>query len=108
MFRKIVIIAASFAVFIAPLAASAGEVGNRIHDQQGRIDQGVHSGQLTYGEYRSDERHLDAINAQRDRDLRRDDGRLTSGQQARLNHELNRDSGRIYFTKHNVAHQPGA
>ncbi|HTV73250.1 MAG TPA: hypothetical protein VME66_06075 [Candidatus Acidoferrales bacterium] len=108
MFRKIVIIAASFAALIAPLAASAGEVGNRVHDQQARIAQGVRSGQLTYGEYRRDESHLQAINAQRDRDLRHDGGHLTAGQQAQLNRELNRNSGRIYFTKHNLAHQPGA
>jgi hypothetical protein len=107
MFRKIVIITAALAALVAPLAASAGEVGNRVENQQDRIQQGVRSGQLTFGEYRNDERHLDKINDQRKFDLRHDGGHLTAGQHAQLNRELNNNSGRIYFTKHNRADQPG-
>jgi hypothetical protein len=108
MFRKIVIITAALATLLAPLAASAGEIGNRVENQQDRIQQGVHDGQLTFGEYRNDERHLDVINTQRRYDLRRDDGHLTGAQRGQLNRELNNNSERIYFTKHNWAHQPGA
>ena len=93
---------------LLPVAASAGEVHNRVDRQQGRINQGVRSGQLTQREYVSDENHLDRINAQRNRDLRHDDGHLTAAQHNQLNRELNRNSERIYFTKHNRAHQPGA
>jgi hypothetical protein len=107
MFHKIAIITAAFAALVAPLAASAGEVGNRVENQQDRIQQGVRSGQLTFGEYRNDERHLDGINDQRRADLRRNDGHLTPWQHAQLNRELNHNSGRIYFTKHNRADQPG-
>jgi hypothetical protein len=100
-----VLIAATALVALIPLAASAGEVENRVHDQQGRIDQGVHSGSLTYGEYHGVENRLDQIQAQRNRDLRRDDGHLTGRQDARLNHEENGLSQRIYFDKHNLARQ---
>jgi hypothetical protein len=89
-----------------PLAAQAGEVHNRVDRQQARIAQGVRSGQLTRGEYDSVENHEDAINAQRRRDLRADGGHLTPGQQSQLNHELNRNSNRIYFDKHNLRRQP--
>lgn len=99
---------AAFAVALFPLAASAGEVHNRVNNQQQRIDQGVASGQLTRGEYDRDENHLDRINAQRDRDLSKDGGHLTAGQYHQLNRELNNNSNRIYFTKHDLRHQPGA
>jgi hypothetical protein len=108
---KSILTAGAFAAFAAatiPLAASAGEVHNRVNNQQARINQGVRSGQLTQGEYDRDENHLDRINAQRDRDLRQNGGHLTSGEHYQLNHELNRNSNRIYFTKHNLRTQPGA
>jgi hypothetical protein len=89
-----------------PLAAQAGEVYNREHDQQARINQGVRNGSLTYGEYRSDENHLARINAQRRYDLRQDGGHLTGAQSHQLNRELNNNSERIYYTKHNQPHQP--
>jgi hypothetical protein len=99
---------AAFAVATVPLAASAGEVSNRIHNQQARIDQGVASGQLTGREYFRDQSHLAHINAERRFDLRENGGRLTPGEKFRLNRQLNNNSNRIYFTKHNLAHQPGA
>jgi hypothetical protein len=92
----------------APLTAQAGEVYNRVDRQQGRIAQGVRSGQLTRGEYDSVEGHLDAINAQRRHDLRANGGYLTPGEKTQLNRELNRNSNRIYFDKHNLRRQPGA
>jgi hypothetical protein len=100
-----VLIAATALVALIPLAASAGEVENRIHDQNARIDQGVRNGSLTYGEYRGVDNRLDRIQAQRNRDLRSDGGHLTAGQYARLNHEENNLSDRIYFDKHNQAQQ---
>ena len=109
--RKVLAALMTAAVLTAatvPLAAQAGEVYNRVDRQQGRIAQGVHSGQLTYGEYNRVENHLDAINAQRRHDLHADGGHLTPGQKAQLNRELNRNSNRIYFDKHNLRTQPGA
>jgi hypothetical protein len=84
-----------------PLAASAGEVSNRVENQHDRIAAGVRNGQLTPREYVNDQAHLRAINAQRRRDLARNGGHLTVRQQAQLNRELNRNSARIYRTKHN-------
>ena len=94
------LIAACALVAFVPLAASAGEVETRVHDQQARINQGVRNGSLTRGEYDRTEMHLDRIQAQRNRDLRRDDGHLTGRQYARLNHEENGLSRGIYFDKH--------
>ncbi len=94
--------AAALALSLTPLAASAGEVYNRDQTQQQRIDQGVASGQLTRREYNRDESNLNRIEAQRNRDLRRDGGNLTPGQYVQLNRELNRNSRNIYFTKHNI------
>lgn len=60
---------------------------------------------MTYGEYRSVENHDRAINAQRERDLRNDGGHLTPAQYHQLNRELNNNSERIYFDKHNIRKQ---
>jgi len=104
LFNKFILTAgavAALAVAVLPAAASAGEVYNRVENQQARINQGVRSGSLTYGEYSRDEWHLQRINAQRRFDLRQNGGHLTPGEYNRLNRELNRNSNRIYFTKHN-------
>ncbi len=99
------LIAATALVALIPLAASAGEVENRIHDQQARINQGLHNGSLTRGEYDRVEGRLDQIRFQRNRDLRRDDGHLSRHQFAQLNREENHLSGSIYFDKHNLNRQ---
>jgi hypothetical protein len=91
------IVVATALVALIPLAASAGEVENRIHNQNARIDQGIRNGSLTYREDRSVDRRLNDIQAQRNRDLRRDGGHL--------NHEENNLSNRIYFDKHNEQRQ---
>ena len=88
------------------LPASASERG-RIARENARIDQGVRSGELTYREYSQLDRGLDRIQAQRARDLRNNDGHLTAAERRQLNRELNRESDRIYFDKHNRADQPG-
>src|SRR4051794_16980373 len=95
------VLAATALVALIPLAASAGEVENRVHNQQGRIARGVHNDSLTYGEYNRTERRLNEIQAQRNRDMRRNGGHLTGHQYARLNREENNLSRRIYFDKHN-------
>jgi hypothetical protein len=105
MFTKALIATALFAALVAPLAASAGEVEGRIDNQQSRINQGVRSGSLTYGEYHRLDNGLDHIQAQRARDLRRDDGHLTASQYHQLNRQENNLSDRISFDKHNLAHQ---
>lgn len=99
--------ALTLALATVPIAASAGEVYNRTHRQEMRLNQGVASGELTRGEYRRLDGRLDRIQAQRRADLRANDGHLTAAERARLNRELNANSTNIYFDKHNRADQPG-
>jgi hypothetical protein len=106
MFTKLVLTSTLLAVFVAPLAANAGEVQNRINDQRGRINQGVRNGSLTYGEYNRLDRSENRIQAERNHDLRQNGGHLTPGEHQSLNRQENRQSRRIYFDKHNQAHQP--
>ena len=84
----------------ASLLITAGFAGVFI---QGKSE--LTNGSLTYGEYRRVDNGLDRIQAQRARDLRRNDGHLTAGERAQLNREENRLSDRIYFDKHNRARQ---
>ena len=107
MFTKTLVAAALLASLVAPLAASAdGEVEHRIDNQQARIRQGVRNDSLTPGEYRRLDNGLDHIQAQRRRDLRRNDGHLTAAEYRQLNREQNRLSNRIYADKHNRWHRP--
>jgi hypothetical protein len=101
------IVVASALLAIVPLAANAGEVQNRLHRENQRINQGVANGSLTYGEYRRLDRSSDRITAQRNRDLKANGGTLTAAERARLNREQNRLSDRISFDKHNAPDQPG-
>ncbi len=103
--RTNAIIAAAALIALIPLAASAGEVENRIHDQNARIAAGVHNGSLTYGEYRRVDGQLEHIQAQRNRDLRANGGHLTRNEYAQLNREENNLSARIDFDKHNRSRQ---
>jgi hypothetical protein len=105
MFTKAFVATALLAALVAPLAASAGEVEQRVDNQQHRINQGVRNGSLTYGEYHRLDNGLDHIQAQRARDLRRNDGHLTPAEYRQLNREQNRLSDRISFDKHNQRHQ---
>jgi hypothetical protein len=111
LFSKTILSAAAVVALGAamlPGAAQAGEVNNRVNRQQGRINQGVASGQLTGREYNHDENRLDRINASRQADLAKNGGHLTPGERYNLNRRLNGNSNQIYFTKHDLRHQPGA
>jgi hypothetical protein len=106
MFTKAFVATALLTALVAPLAASAdGQVEQRVDNQQHRINQGVRNGSLTYGEYHRLDGGLDHIQAQRARDLRRNDGRLTPAEYRQLNREQNRLSDRISFDRHNRARQ---
>ncbi len=105
MFTKAILATALMAAVVAPLAASAGEVQNRINDQQARISHGVRDGALTRGEFNHLERSENRIERERDRDLRANGGRLTPGERASLNRQENRQSNRIFFDTHNAARQ---
>lgn len=81
--------------------AFSGEVQERIDNQQNRIDQGVKSGELTPGEAANLEKHETRIEDERNRDLKKNGGKLTRKQHRRLNRQENRQSKRIYRKKHN-------
>jgi hypothetical protein len=98
-------IAATALIALIPLAASAGEVEARLHNENARINQGIRNGSLTYSEDRRVDGRLHQIQAQRNRDLRNNGGHLTAGQYAQLNHEENHLSNHIYFDKHNQRNQ---
>jgi hypothetical protein len=104
MFKQALIISLAVASFV-PVAASAGEVQNRLNNESGRIDQGVRSGNLTHGEYHRLDNSQDRIQARRNHDLRANDGHLTGGEYRRLNRQENNLSDRIYFDKHNSFRQ---
>lgn len=96
------------AIPVAALAAPhSGMPGYRVGRQQERLDQGERSGQLTARGAGRDQARLNAINAQRDADLKANGGHLSDAQRAQLQGELNRNSRDLYFGKHNLATQPG-
>lgn len=99
MLKKTLIVATALIALI-PVAASAGEVQNRIENQHDRINQGVRNGSVAYGQDMRLNRSLDRIQTERNYDLRRDDGHLTAGQYSRLNRQENNLSSRIYWDKH--------
>jgi hypothetical protein len=104
MFRQALIVGIALAAFV-PVAASAGEVQNRINRENGRIDRGVASGSLTYGEYHRLDNSADRIQFQRNRDLRANGGQLTPAEYRQLNRQENNLSDRIYFDNHNQYRQ---
>jgi hypothetical protein len=76
-------------------------INQRKGDQQQRIGQGVHSGQLTAGETARLERQERGINRE-ERGMRaQDNGRLTSRDRATIHRQQNQESRRIYRDKHN-------
>lgn len=95
------IIAAAFAFASIVPAAQAGEVHNRLQNQQARIQQGIRSGQLTPGETYHLERREATINAKRQADLAANGGHLTPGDYRRLNAREDSVSGQLYVDKHN-------
>ena len=100
------IIAAAFAFACIIPAAHAGEVYNRLHNQQARINQGIMSGQLTRGETAHLQQREATINARRQADLAAHGGHLTPGDYRRLNAREDSLSGQIYVDKHNAQHAP--
>jgi hypothetical protein len=97
---KKAIIAATAIVALLPLAASAGEIQNRLNDQHARIHQGLVDGALSPGEAHRLAWADDRIAAERDRDLRANGGHLTPGEFDRLNRQENDISNRIAFDEH--------
>jgi hypothetical protein len=85
---------------LAPLAAQAGSLQNRINHQEHRVYNGVKNGSVSSKEYRQIDRREDNIEAARLRAIR-SGGKLTQAEKHRLNHRLNQTSKTIYNYKHN-------
>jgi len=83
------------------MAQTAPTVNQRKANQQGRIAQGVKSGQLTARETSHLEGREASINHEEHAMRRADNGHLTHADRAALNRRQNRTSRAIYRDKHN-------
>jgi opacity protein-like surface antigen len=104
--RSMLSVAASLAVLLAIGAAHAqvspNEVDQRFQNQDNRINQGVQSGRLTPGQAAQLQNGVARKEGELQRMENRDGntGTITNAQNARLNRQLNHESGRIYDEKH--------
>jgi len=100
MKRIVSILAVAVLLVGASAVAMAGPRGinRREHSEQQRINQGIHSGELTRVEARRLEAGLSRI--RRDERRARSDGYVSSSERARLDRELTRESRHIYRQKH--------
>ncbi len=85
-----------------PANPAISRVGAREANQQGRVGQGVRSGQLTPNETRSIERREGNINREVHNDRAANGGKLTPQERAHVNEQQNRTSRQIYDDKHNA------
>ena len=97
---KLILSAAALIVFCAPLTF-AQNIHRRKVNQQGRIAQGVKSGQLTPRETAHVERQQRSINREEHRMRKADNGHLTAADRRALIRRQNRASANIYAKKHN-------
>ncbi len=79
-----------------------GSVNDRRQDQQGRIANGVQSGQLTAGETKNLEGREANVNREIKDDRQADGGKLTTQERQQVNHQQNNVSKSIYSDKHNA------
>jgi hypothetical protein len=98
---KLALAALAAASIFAPIAAQAGEVGNREARQESRIYNGARDSQLTTGEYGRLQRQEGRLYDQRNWDLAHDGGHLSGRQYQQLNREENHLSNEIYRDRHN-------
>jgi hypothetical protein len=94
-------------VGMLPLTGIAQEVRDREANQQGRIAQGIQSGQITAGGAAHLENREARIDASRRADLAANNGHLTANERRNLNRRENSTSRQIYRDKHNAITQPG-
>ncbi|GEM_PF-2248883 len=73
----------------------------RLERQHDRVQEGVQNGSISKKEHRKLARQGRHINRERRRDLRKDGGKLTNEDRAKLERQENRRSGEIYQDKHN-------
>jgi hypothetical protein len=104
---KITTIALAATLALTSLAVAGAQetnatINQRKADQQGRIAQGVGSGQMTARETGHVEHQESAINHE-ERNMRaQDNGHLTRSDRSTIQHQQNAESRRIYRDKHNA------
>ena len=86
----------------APAEKPKPTVAQRKENQQGRIANGVQSGQLTAGETANLEKKEAAINKETAADRAANGGKLTAAEKKQVNHQQNQVSKQIYADKHNA------
>lgn len=107
MHAKALILTAAIAGLMLPAVAQTapatapGTIHERKENQQGRIANGVKSGQLTAGETANLEKREAHINKEIHNDRVANGGRLTPAERRQVNRQQNRTSRAIYRKKHN-------
>lgn len=81
-------------------------VNARENRQQGRIEQGLQSGQLTGNEAAHLEKREAKIDSQADAERAANGGKLTPAERVKIEHEQDRASKAIYEQKHDAQTQP--
>ena len=89
----------------APGTAAMDRVDGRRYNQQGRIAQGIGSGQLTPGETKNLESRESRLNGEVHNDRAANGGTLTPQERQQVNRQQNNLSRSIYNDKHNAATQ---
>lgn len=85
-----------------PTQTKEGPVNDRRQDQQGRVANGVQSGQLTAGETKNLEGREANLNREIKDDRQANDGKLTTQERRQVNRQQNNLSHSIYNDKHNA------
>ena len=95
----------AFGLLAVAAFGQTSEVGQRAENQQGRIAQGVSSGQLTARETANLETKEAAVHQEVRADRALNDGHLTGQEKGIVNQQQNNLSKQVYQDKHNAAAQ---
>ena len=90
-------------MFVAPVFAqntNTPNIDKRQEAQQGRVAQGINSGALTSKEATNLEKRETKI--ENDKEAAKADGKVTRAERAKLQHEENKASKKIFAKKHNA------
>jgi len=91
----------SLSLSLGLCSAQAGEIQQREQNQQGRIAEGIESGELTPAETARLEAREAELKKQIAEDRAANGGKLTPEERRKVNKELNHISRRIHHAKHN-------
>ena len=76
------------------------EVDQRLENQQDRVDAGVNKGQINAKQEARDNARDSRVAQRLSADEAKNGGKITKGEQRRLNRALNRNSRHIYHQRH--------